>query len=115
MRVARVAGSWLSSAAALRRLSAIMEWRRPRPQRQTRAVIHDPGIAATLLGEGGARWGCAQRLRGSGLAAIELFDQASEQAPEERVARIAADAAEFAPAVDQHERRREALAPREAK
>src|SRR5882757_5448220 len=68
---------------------------------------------SVLLGEGRAGWGCAQRLRDGALAAIELLDQAGEQAPEERVARIAADAAELSSAIDQHENRREALAANE--
>src|SRR6266567_1891191 len=116
MRVARRIWSWLSSTAALRRLAAMMVRRGSRPQRQLcGAAIHDLSIVGRLLGEGCAGWGGAQRLRGGGLAAIELLDQAGEQAPEERVARIAADAAELAAVIDQHEDRREALAPHEAK
>jgi hypothetical protein len=42
--------------------------------------------------------------------AIEPFDQVGQQTPEKRIARIAADAADLAAVVDQHEHGREALA-----
>src|SRR5882757_7922176 len=62
------------------------------------------------LCEGRAAWHAAHIFRRRRFAPIELFDQVGEQSPEERVARIAADAAELAAVIDQHEHRREALA-----
>src|ERR1700730_10305604 len=111
MRAARVVGSWLSSAAASRRLG--------RHDGTVEAATATPDVRCchsrfeyrgALLGESRAGRGCAQRLRGGALAAIKLLDHAGEQAPEERIARIAADVAEFSSAIDQHEDRREALA-----
>ena len=48
-------------------------------------------------------------------AALEPLDQVREQAPEERVAGVAADAPDFAALVDEHEHRGEALAADESK
>src|ERR1700736_329015 len=103
MRAARVVGSWLSSAAASRRSG--------RHDGTVEAATATPDVRCchsrfeyrgALLGE--------SRAGGGALAAIKLLDHAGEQAPEERIARIAADAAEFSSAIDQHEDRREALA-----
>src|SRR4029077_20815614 len=66
-------------------------------------------LATGLFGEG-----CTRRRGRGGLgrgtfAAIEPVDQDCPQAPEKRLARKAADTADLATLVDQHEHRREAL------
>ena len=104
-------GSWRSSlrlAAAAWRSSWIV--RGGRAQRIARgAAIHKGGS----LAEGRAARRAARGFRRRYFAPVEPLDQPGEQAPEERVTGIAADAPDLAAFLDQHEHRREALTPDE--
>src|SRR5213595_2783222 len=70
--------------------------------------------ATGLFGESRTRRRGGGRLGGGGFSALEPLDQVGEQAPEEGITRIAADPANLATLIDQHEHRSEAFAANES-
>src|SRR4051812_46228606 len=76
----------------------------------THLCVTQPFRRRASLREGRAKRRCLGGRRWRDFAAIKSLDQIGEHSPEERVARIAVDAANLAAVIDQHEHGCEALA-----